>query len=64
PFAALDPPLRARMREGLMALQSQLKLQMLMITHDPADVEALAEHVLEIRDGRLHADSESAGEAG
>lgn len=47
-----------------MALQSQLKLQMLMITHDPADVEALAEHVLEIRDGRLHADSESAGEAG
>lgn len=60
PFAALDPPLRARMREELLALQSQLELQMLMITHDPADVEALAEHVLEIRDGRIHADSAAA----
>jgi molybdate transport system ATP-binding protein len=57
PFAALDPPLRARMRESLIALQSQLGLQMLMITHDPADVEALGEHVLDIRDGRIHADS-------
>ena len=60
PFAALDPLLRARMREGLMALQSQLGLQLLMITHDPADVEALGEHVLEIRDGRIHADSAAA----
>jgi molybdate transport system ATP-binding protein len=57
PFAALDPPLRARMRESLIALQLQLGLQMLMITHDPADVEALREHVLDIRDGRIHADS-------
>jgi molybdate transport system ATP-binding protein len=57
PFAALDPPLRARMREHLLALQSRLGLQMLMITHDPSDVEALGEYVLEIREGRIHADS-------
>lgn len=59
PFAALDPPLRARMRENLVALQVQLGLQMLVITHDPADVDALGEHVLEIRDGRIHADSQA-----
>jgi len=51
------------MREELLALQSQLELQMLMITHDPADVEALAEHVLEIRDGRIHAGAAAAAPA-
>lgn len=64
PFAALDPPLRARMREHLLALQSRLGLQMLMITHDPSDVEALGEHVLEIREGRIHADSRTADVTG
>jgi len=59
PFAALDPPLRARMREHLLALQSRLGLRMLTITHDPSDVEALGEHVLEIREGRIHADSQT-----
>jgi molybdate transport system ATP-binding protein len=34
-----------------------------MITHDPADVEALGEHVLEIRDGRIDADSAAASAA-
>ena len=57
PFAALDPPLRSRMREGLIDLQEKIGLQMLVITHDPADVEALGEHVLEIRDGRIHVDT-------
>jgi len=63
PFAALDPPLRARMREGLMALQAELGLQLLVITHDPADVEALGEHVLEIRAGRIHTDAVAASAA-
>ena len=57
PFAALDPALRGRLRDNLVALQVQLDLQLLVITHDPADVEALGQHVLEIRDGRIHADS-------
>lgn len=57
PFSALDPPLRARMRAELAALQTRLDLQMLVITHDPADAEALGEHVLEIRDGRIHGES-------
>lgn len=57
PFSALDPPLRGRMREELGALQARLDLQMLIITHDPADAEALGDHVLEMRDGRLFSDS-------
>ena len=40
PFAALDPALRGRMRDELLALQTRLDLQLLIITHDPADVEA------------------------
>lgn len=60
PFSALDPPLRVRMRDELAALQTRLDLQMLIITHDPADAEALGDHVLEMRDGRLFSDSNEA----
>jgi molybdate transport system ATP-binding protein len=63
PFAALDPALRDRMREELGAWQARLNLQLLLITHDPADVAVLGEHVLEIRDGRIHSDSRSSATA-
>lgn len=53
PFAALDPALRGRMRAELLALQQRLDLQLLVITHDPADVDALQGHTIEIRDGRV-----------
>lgn len=53
PFSALDPALRARMREELHALQSNLDVPMVVISHDPADVEILADHVLEVREGRI-----------
>lgn len=53
PFAALDPALRVRMRAELIALQARLDLQLLVITHDPADVEALDGHTIEVRDGRV-----------
>ncbi|KJV35798.1 ATP-binding cassette domain-containing protein [Luteibacter yeojuensis] len=53
PFAALDPALRGRMRMELLALQQRLDLQLLVITHDAADVEALQGHTVEIRDGRV-----------
>lgn len=53
PFAALDPALRGRMRSELMALQARLDLQLMVITHDPADVDALEGHTFEIRDGRV-----------
>lgn len=53
PFAALDPALRGRMRSELKALQARLDLQLLVITHDPADVDALDGYTIEMRDGRL-----------
>lgn len=54
PFSALDPALRARMRAELRALQDSLDVPMLVISHDPDDVAALGDHVLEIRGGRIH----------
>jgi len=57
PFAALDPALRTRMRSELSALQQRLEVPMLMITHDPADVEIFGDHVFELRDGRVVADA-------
>ncbi len=53
PFSALDPALRVRMRAELRALQSSLEVPMLVISHDPDDVEALGDHVLEVREGRI-----------
>jgi len=54
PLSALDPGLRVKMRTELRALQSSLDVPMLVISHDPEDVEVLGDHVLEIRDGRIH----------
>ncbi|WP_454674709.1 ATP-binding cassette domain-containing protein [Achromobacter pestifer] len=53
PFSALDSQLRGRMRQELNALQRQLDVPMLLITHDPADVDALADEVFEVRDGKV-----------
>ncbi len=61
PFSALDSQLRGKMRQELNALQRQLDVPMLLITHDPADVEALADEVFEVRDGRIGRREEPVG---
>jgi molybdate transport system ATP-binding protein len=53
PFAALDPALRALMRNELKALQQRLQVPMILITHDPQDAEVFGDHVLDMRDGRI-----------
>ena len=53
PFAALDPLLRIRMRQELLNTQALFKVPMLVITHDPQDVAALAQSVVILRDGRV-----------
>lgn len=50
PFAALDVPLRARMREELLTLQTELAIPMILISHDPADAELLAQTVWTLGD--------------
>jgi len=52
PFAALDPLLRIRMRQELLNTQWLFKVPMLVITHDPQDVAALAENLVILHKGR------------
>jgi len=61
PFSALDSQLRGKMRQELNALQRQLDVPMLLITHDPADVEALADEVFEVRDGKVRRRADDPG---
>ena len=53
PFAALDKGLRQRLRAELRALLDELRLPMLLITHDDEDVRALAEQVVHLEAGRV-----------
>lgn len=53
PFAALDPLLRMRMREELLRTQALFRIPMLVISHDPQDVAALAQTVVVLRHGTV-----------
>ena len=53
PFAALDKALRQRLREELRELQAELRIPMLLITHDDDDVQALADEVVHLRAGQV-----------
>jgi len=53
PFAALDPALRELMRAELDALLEELKLPMVMITHDPEDVGRFGDCVVRLEDGAV-----------
>src|SRR5262245_2060513 len=53
PLAAVDRPLRARIVPFLAALPRATGVPMLVVTHDPHEVAALAEHVLVLEDGRI-----------
>ncbi len=53
PFSALDPALRGRMRDELQQLLAKLALPMVMITHDPEDLERFGETRLLVVNGRV-----------
>jgi molybdate transport system ATP-binding protein len=53
PFAALDQKLRERLRLELKELQAQLRIPMLLITHDNDDVRELADDVVHLHAGRV-----------
>ena len=53
PLSSLDPELRAELRAELTRLQHTLTLTMVYVTHDPEDATALADHVVEMRAGRI-----------
>ena len=53
PFAALDTLLRAKMRQELLKVQTNFQIPVILITHDPEDVAALAQTVVVYEDGRV-----------
>ncbi|WEX77330.1 ATP-binding cassette domain-containing protein [Sinorhizobium numidicum] len=53
PFAALDPGMRAEMRDLLRDLHNEEANTILVITHHPDDVKALADSVLFLDRGRI-----------
>ena len=53
PFAALDPLLRVRMRREIRALLDAWNIPVVLITHDPADVDAFADSLAVYRNGMI-----------
>ena len=53
PFAALDPLLRVRMRREIRALLDEWNTPVVLITHDPADVDAFADSLAVYRNGMI-----------
>jgi molybdate transport system ATP-binding protein len=53
PLAALDPVLRGKTRGELLKLQQSFAVPMVVITHDPADVEVLAEDLIVFDIGKV-----------
>jgi ABC-type Fe3+/spermidine/putrescine transport system ATPase subunit/ABC-type sulfate transport system permease component len=52
PFSALDAPLRARLRAELLALQREIAVTTILVTHDPEEAALLADELLVIAAGR------------
>ena len=55
PFSALDAPLRASLRQEMVALQSEFGATTILVTHDPAEAALLADEILVLEGGRVPA---------
>ncbi len=53
PLSALDTQLRIRLRAELAEMLERVQVPTLLVTHDPSDVEALAQSVVQIDAGRV-----------
>ena len=53
PFSSLDTELRATLRQEFAALQTQLGLTTIYVTHDVDEAAALATRAVMMRDGRI-----------
>lgn len=53
PFSALDSMLRHRMRMELLEIRQKFAVPLVVITHDPADVEVFADTLVEFENGRV-----------
>ena len=53
PLSALDQDLRVRLREELAEMLERVQVPTLLVSHDPQDVQALAQSVVRIANGRV-----------
>ncbi|MGJ7581126.1 sulfate/molybdate ABC transporter ATP-binding protein [Variovorax sp. RHLX14] len=53
PLSALDTTLRTRLRKELAEMLERVNVPTLLVTHDPQDVEALAQAVVHLDHGRV-----------
>lgn len=53
PFSALDEELREESRKMLKRVISEEKIPTLLVTHDPRDVDFLADKISKIKDGKI-----------
>lgn len=53
PFSHLDWPMRRRLWQLLGQLREQMSLSILLVTHEPEEADALAEHCLTLQKGKL-----------
>lgn len=53
PFSALDTTLRARLRDELRSLQERYDIPVVLITHDPADIDAFPGTVVNYSAGKI-----------
>lgn len=53
PFAALDHHLRARLRQELETVLDQTGIPLLLISHDPEDMDMFGQQVVHLADGRV-----------
>lgn len=56
PFAALDHDLRDHLRRELQSVLAQAGIPLLLITHDPQDVEVFGQQVVRLAEGSVTAD--------
>ena len=49
PFSALDKKLRRHMREEVQELQEELKIPLMLITHDEEDIQAFSAELIEFK---------------
>ena len=61
PFAALDKSLRQSLRRELAELQAELRIPMLLITHDEDDIAVLADEVVHVAAGQVVPEADAQG---
>jgi len=63
PLSALDPELRTRLRDELAQMLERVQMPTLLVSHDLADVRALAQSVIRIEHGRVVGQASAPAEA-